>query len=145
MSAGDAKTVIVRIERDSVKGVEVLNGDVYAAVKEYAKIGIDSWNPATSDFLVLRDMYTVELPVPIPRDVLSRVEKFSPKRIGDRAEVTIPIFEIIYGNEWVGDNMVSERAIALFPYISDKHTEEIIRSVLESLREGAGEGEEDVE
>ncbi len=138
------RTVVVRIERDGVAGIEVLEGDIYATVKEYAKQGIDTWNPTTSDFLVLRDAYTVELPVPIPREVLLHIEKFSPKRVGDRAEVTIPIFEIIYGNEWVGDNMVSERAIALFPYVSDQHTEQIIKSILMSLREGR-EGDEEVD
>ncbi len=140
------RTVVVRIEKDEVAGIEVLDGDIYATVKEYAKRGIDTWNPTTSDFLVLRDAYTVELPVPIPRDVLPHIERFSPKRVGDRAEVTIPIFEIIYGNEWIGDNMVSDRAIALFPYVTDKHTEEIVKSILMSLREGReGDEEGDVE
>lgn len=126
-------SVVAKISKGAVLNKEVVNKDVFNAVKDVAAELLKSWDPTASDFIVLRDFYSVSYPAPLPRELLEKVRKYSPKRIEDKVEVTLPIFEIVYGAQWAGENLQVGDATVVFPYIDDATTDEILRGVVTNL------------
>ncbi|MEM0468133.1 MAG: DUF2286 domain-containing protein, partial [Pyrobaculum sp.] len=94
---------------------------------------LKSWDPTSSDFIILRDFYSVSYPAPLSKDLYEKLKKYSPKRIEDRVEVTLPVFEIVHGAEWAGESLQVGDATVVFPYINDITTEEVLKGVAQSL------------
>jgi Uncharacterized protein conserved in archaea len=112
---------------------EVVNKDVIEAVKDVAVELIKSWDPSSSDFIIFRDYYSVSYPAPLTRELLEKIRKYSPKRVENRVEVALPIFEIVHGARWAGESLQVGDATVVFPYIDDATTEEVLRGVVQSL------------
>lgn len=134
-------SVVASVSKSSVVKKEVTNKDVMEAVKEVAIDLLKSWDPASSDFIILRDFYSVSYPAPLTKELLEKLKKYSPKRVENRIEVTLPIFEIVYGAQWTGGSLQVGDATVVFPYIDDATTEEVLRGIIQSLM-ASEEGEE---
>jgi hypothetical protein len=134
-------SVVAHITKNTVVKREVVNKDVMEAVKDVAMELLKAWNPAASDFIILRDFYSVSYPAPLSRELLEKVRKYSPKRIENRVEVTLPVFEIVHGAQWAGDSLSVGDAVVVFPHIDDATTEEVLRGVVQNLA-GQEEGED---
>lgn len=59
----------------------------------------------------------------------------------NRIEVTLPVFEIVYGAQWTGESLQVGDATVVFPYIDDATTEEVLRGIIQNLA-ASEEGEE---
>jgi len=90
-------SVVAKVSKSSVVKREVVNKDVMEAVKDVAVELIKSWDPSSSDFIILRDYYSVSYPAPLTRELLEKIRRYSPKRVENRVEVALPIFEIVHG------------------------------------------------
>jgi hypothetical protein len=134
-------SVVASVSKNSVVKKEVMNKDVMEAVKEVAIDLLKSWDPASSDFIILRDFYSVSYPAPLSRELLEKIKKYSPKRVENRIEVTLPVFEIVYGAQWTGESLQVGDATVVFPYIDDATTEEVLRGIIQNLA-ASEEGEE---
>jgi hypothetical protein len=134
-------SVVASVSKNSVVKKEVTNKDVMEAVKEVAIDLLKSWDPASSDFIILRDFYSVSYPAPLSRELLEKIKKYSPKRVENRIEVTLPVFEIVYGARWTGESLQVGDATVVFPYIDDATTEEVLRGIIQNLA-ASEEGEE---
>ena len=134
-------SVVASVSKNSVVKKEVTNKDVMEAVKEVAIDLLKSWDPASSDFIILRDFYSVSYPAPLSRELLEKTKKYSPKRVENRIEVTLPVFEIVYGAQWTGESLQVGDATVVFPYIDDATTEEVLRGIIQNFA-ASEEGEE---
>jgi hypothetical protein len=134
-------SVVANVSKNSVVKKEVMNKDVMETVKEVAIDLLKSWDPASSDFIILRDFYSVSYPAPLSRELLEKIKKYSPKRVENRIEVTLPVFEIVYGAQWTGESLQVGDATVVFPYIDDATTEEVLRGIIQNLA-ASEEGEE---
>jgi hypothetical protein len=134
-------SVVASVSKNSVVKKEVMNKDVMEAVKEVAIDLLKSWDPASSDFIILRDFYSVSYPAPLSRELLEKIKKYSPKRVENRIEVTLPVFEIVYGAQWTGESLQVGDATVVFPYIDDATTEEVLRGIIQNFA-ASEEGEE---
>jgi hypothetical protein len=134
-------SVVASVSKNSVVKKEVMNKDVMETVKEVAIDLLKSWDPASSDFIILRDFYSVSYPAPLTRELLEKIKKYSPKRVENRIEVTLPVFEIVYGAQWTGESLQVDDATVVFPYIDDATTEEVLRGIIQNLA-ASEEGEE---
>ncbi len=134
-------SVVASVSKNSVVKKEVMNKDVMETVKEVAIDLLKSWDPASSDFIILRDFYSVSYPAPLSRELLEKIKKYSPKRVENRIEVTLPVFEIVYGAQWTGESLQVGDATVVFPYIDDATTEEVLRGIIQNLA-ASEEGEE---
>lgn len=126
-------SVIAVISKNEVIKKEVAEKEVVDVVKEIAIELIKSWNPLASDFIVLRDFYSISYPAPLSRELLEKIKKFSPKRVENKIEVSLPIYEIVYDAQWAGGGLQIGDATVIFPYIDEKTTEEILRGIIENL------------
>jgi hypothetical protein len=134
-------SVVASVSKNSVVKKEVMYKDVMETVKEVAIDLLKSWDPASSDFIILRDFYSVSYPAPLSRELLEKIKKYSPKRVENRIEVTLPVFEIVYGAQWTGESLQVGDATVVFPYIDDATTEEVLRGIIQNLA-ASEEGEE---
>lgn len=125
--------VIVRIEQGKVVDKEVVKGEIKDVVRNFAKKLLDEWDVETSDFIVLRDNYTISLKVPISKEIFEKLRKYNIRRVGDKAEAIIPIYEITYSNRWTEETFQTDKFIVILPYINDKITDEVINAVIQTL------------
>lgn len=123
-------SLVVRVSNGKVVERKVVEEKVADAVKKEGAQWLNRWNPALSDFIILRDFVTLSFQAPITRDLLDKIREFSPKRVGDKIEVTVPVFEVVYNSTWTGDNMKIDDAVIIAPHIDDSSDEQIINSVL---------------
>ncbi|MEM1518997.1 MAG: DUF2286 domain-containing protein [Pyrobaculum sp.] len=126
-------SVVAKISKNTIVKKEVVSRDVVEVVKDVAIELLKSWDPTSSDFIILRDFYSVSYPAPLSKDLYEKLKKYSPKRIEDRVEVTLPVFEIVHGAEWAGESLQVGDATVVFPYINDITTEEVLKGVAQSL------------
>ncbi len=125
--------VIVHIEGNKISKTEKVNGDLIQIVKTYAKKLIDEWDAETSDFIILRDSYTISLKIPLKPEVADIAKKYGARRVGNHAEITIPVYEISCSNRWVEDSFQADNFIVIFPYIDDEVTQQIANTIIQSL------------
>ncbi len=135
--------VIVYIDNNKVVKKEKVQGDIITVVKNYAKKLIDEWNAETSDFIVLRDNYTLTLKKPIKPEIVDTIRKFGVRHMGDKVEVTIPVYELLYSNRWVEESFQADSLILILPYLGDDVTDQITETVLKTLT--ARQEEEELE
>jgi len=135
-------SVIVHIEDNKISNKEIFSSDVVSAVKAYAKKLIDKWDPKESDFIILKVPQTISLNLPLSKELFNRLERYGVKRVGDKAEASIPTYEIIYGNKWIGEDMQADKLTIVLPYINDEVTQQVVENVLNSLMSTEEFGEE---
>ncbi|NPB00291.1 MAG: DUF2286 domain-containing protein [Crenarchaeota archaeon] len=133
--------VIVYIEGNKITKTEKVKGGLIQVVKEYAKKLIDQWDAETSDFIILRDNYTVTLKIPLKPEIADIAKKYGAKRVGDHAEITIPVYEISSSNRWIEGSFQADNFIVIFPYLTDEVTDQIANAVIRSLAEARAEEE----
>ncbi len=139
----ESENVVVYIENENIANKEIVKSSLTDTVKNYVKKLLDKWNPEESDFIVLKVPQTVSLDLPLSKELYKRVEKYGVKRVGNKAEVEIPTYEIIYSNRWMGEDMEADRFVVIMPYINDDVINQVVNNILSSLTpEGEGEGEE---
>ncbi len=142
LSTMSEECIIVHIEGNKILKKEIVRGDLISIVKEYAKKLIDEWDPETSDFIILRDNYTVTYKVPLRREIADKVLRYGSRRVGDKVEVAIPVFEITSSNKWVEGSFQPDNFVIIMPYIDDEATQQVIDSIMRSLTSEEMEGVE---
>ncbi len=139
----ESENVVVYIENENIANKEIVKSSLTDTVKNYVKKLLDKWNPEESDFIVLKVPQTVSLNLPLSKELYKKVEKYGVRRVGNKAEVEIPTYEIIYSNRWMGEDMEADRFVVIMPYINDDVINQVVNNILSSLTpEGEGEGEE---
>ncbi|MGC8542783.1 MAG: DUF2286 domain-containing protein [Vulcanisaeta sp.] len=141
----EMENVVVYVENKNIANKEIVKTSLADAVKSYVKKLLDQWNPDESDFIVLKVPQTINLSLPLSKELYKRVEKFGVKRVGNKAEVEIPTYEIIYSNRWMGEDMEADKFVVIMPYINDDAINQVINNILTSLTPEEGEGEEFLE
>jgi hypothetical protein len=129
----EGESVIVYVERNNVVNREIVRSDLVSVVKDYVKKLLEKWNPEESDFIVLKVPQTVSLNLPLSKELYKKVEKYGVRRVGNKAEVEIPTYEIIYSNRWMGEDMEADKFVVIMPYINDDVINQVINNVLSSL------------
>ncbi|AAL64005.1 DUF2286 domain-containing protein [Pyrobaculum aerophilum] len=134
-------SVVAHISKNTITKKEVINKDVVEAVKEVAIELLKAWDPTASDFIVLRDFYSISYPAPLSRELLEKVRKYSPKRVENRVEIALPVYEIVHSAQWSVEGIDVGDAVVIFPYIDEATTEEILRGVIQSFTSPKEEGD----
>ncbi|WP_069808260.1 DUF2286 domain-containing protein [Vulcanisaeta thermophila] len=142
MSESADENVVVFVENNAIVNKEIVRSKLTDLVKEYVRKLLDQWNPEESDFIVLNVLQTVNLKLPLTKELYKRVEKYGVKRVGDKAEVEIPTYEIIYNSQWMGEDMQMKKFVVIMPYVNDDVINQVINNILSPTEEAGGEGEE---
>ena len=139
----ESENVVIYIENERIANKEIIKSSLTDTVKNYVKRLLDVWNPEESDFIVLKVPQTVSLNLPLSKELYKKVEKYGVKRVGNKAEVEIPTYEIIYSNRWMGEDMEADRFVVIMPYINDDVINQVVNNILSSLSSQGEEGGEE--
>mgnify|MGYP001770723118 FL=1 len=139
----ESENVVIYIENENIANKEIVKSSLTDTVKNYVKRLLDVWNPEESDFIVLKVPQTVSLNLPLSKELYKKVEKYGVKRVGNKAEVEIPTYEIIYSNRWMGEDMEADRFVVIMPYINDDVINQVVNNILSSLSSQGEEGGEE--
>ncbi|MEM4487033.1 MAG: DUF2286 domain-containing protein [Zestosphaera sp.] len=104
------KTVVAKIVEGDVENLEVREatgvGDV---VKDVVVELLKTWDPERHDLIITRH----------EASELSELKE------------RIPVYVLSPSSEWRGEELVEKEIIAVFPYVSDELTNEILRTLAE--------------
>ncbi|AFZ70860.1 hypothetical protein Calag_1138 [Caldisphaera lagunensis DSM 15908] len=145
------KIIVIRSEVGKIISSELMEGELDQIVKKKSEDAMKEWNPETSDFIVLRDIRELELPLPLDPelvDILRNVGTLS--RTSEKAIARIPVYTISFENMMIGeDNYVEHKIYLISPYINDDIKTELEKEAVEITTEKAApegieeEGEEE--
>lgn len=135
--------VVARVRNYSVVSSEVVDGKVTEVIKRVAVELIKEWNPEGSDFMILRDNRVIQIKLPLPSpELYDRLRNYNIRRVGDLAEATIPVYEVIYSSDWGDEGFRVSEVILVFPFISNELNSQIINDIINTLRIEESEEEE---
>ena len=121
-----ASILVIRAEEGRVVEKRIVEGDLVEVVKQVAREAFEEWDPAGSDFLVIRDFKEIDIPfesvTPELFDVLRDYGITKKEVEGElRASFTLPVYTISFENEMIGDEMSLEKKIYMIvPHIMDE-------------------------
>ncbi len=129
-----ASVLVIRAEEGRIVEKRIVEGDLVEVVKNVAREAFEEWDPADSDFLVIRDFKEVDLPfesiTPELFDLLRDYGLTKKEVDGElRAAFTLPVYTISFDNEMIGDEMSLERKI----YMIVPHTIDEVDAIFEKL------------
>ncbi|MGC9133833.1 MAG: DUF2286 domain-containing protein [Caldisphaera sp.] len=146
------KVIIIRSEMGKIISSELVEGELDQIIKKKSEDAMKEWNPEISDFIVLRDVRELELPLPLnPElvDILRNVGTLS--RTSEKAIARFPIYTISFENMMIGeDNYVEHKIYLISPYINEDIKTELEKEAVEITTEkvspeGIEEGEDEEE
>lgn len=121
--ASDGKVLVIRAEEGKVVESEVVEGDLTRVVKDVAARALEEWDPATSDFIVLREVRVVTLNLPIPGDLVDKLRMFGLRKSGpNTAEFDITVYTISFDNILVSEEeggYLERKIYLVVPYVDD--------------------------
>ena len=143
------KVIIIRSEMGKIISSELVEGELDQIIKKKSEDAMKEWNPEISDFIVLRDVRELELPLPLnPElvDILRNVGTLS--RTSEKAIARFPIYTISFENMMIGeDNYVEHKIYLISPYINEDIKTELEKEAVEITTEKVSpeEGEDEEE
>jgi hypothetical protein len=131
------KVLVVRSEEGKIVEKNILEGELADIAKTYAEKAFKEWDPARSDFTVLKSKYERRIQLPIDPDLLDAIEALNlEKRIEpNELVVEIPLITISFDNEWIGENYHEKKMYIIVPYLDAGFEEEILRYAIDATRE----------
>lgn len=141
------KTLIVRAESGRVVESSVVEEPLEEAAKRVAREALEEWNPATSEFVVLRDVEEVTIKLPIPGDLYDELRKYGLRKKGEsEAAIDLPYYTISFDNQRIGDDYIENKVYVIAPYINEdfKTWVEVLASSIVGEKE-APEGIEELD
>ncbi|RLE76139.1 MAG: hypothetical protein DRJ56_04560 [Thermoprotei archaeon] len=129
------EAVIIRSNRGEVKEVRRVSveGGIIDLVKRLAMEALESWD-ADSDFVVMRDTYTVVLEIPLAEEEFERLKGFNLRRKGSLAVADIPIFGISGKNRCTEQGVEILELVLVAPSISERVDGELVEYAREMTK-----------
>ncbi|MCD6509337.1 MAG: DUF2286 domain-containing protein [Thermoprotei archaeon] len=124
------ETVAIFINNGDVEKIERVEQPLETAIKLYVLRALNMWDANNSDFVVLKDQYTVSLKLPLEMSLLNRLSKYGLRRVGGYAECDVPLYEISYEISWREDGFTTNKLIVITPYIND----EVLKCIVEEAK-----------
>ncbi len=120
------KVLVIRAEEGRVVEKKIVEGDILDVVKQVARQALEEWDPASSDFIVLRDQREVEMPAEkVTADLFDVLRNYGLRKEkteeGYQAVITVPVYTISFDNVTIGDETFIEKKVYIVvPQITDE-------------------------
>ncbi len=131
------KVLVVRAEHGEIKESQVVEGDILQVVREIARQALEEWDPAASDYVIVKDKYEVSVKLPLTKEQFERYSKYGLRRGQGVASFDIPVYMVSFSNEWQGDSYRDKKIYLVTIYVDESVENEIKEFAAETTR---GEG-----
>jgi len=120
------KTIVVRSKQGKLEEYNVVEGNFKEVVLNVVKKALEAWDMDFSDFIVMRDRYTMQVKLPLTKEQYEEYSKYELRRLSSsEAELRIPIFIVSFNNEWRGEDYVDKEVYVIAPYIDEEEAKDI--------------------
>jgi len=134
------KIIVARSKQGKLEEVSIAEGELKTKVREVVEEALRLWDMETSDFIVMRDRYTMQVKLPLTKEQYEEYSKYDLRRLsGSEAEVRIPIYVISFNNEWRGEDYVDKEVYVVAPYVNEEQAEDIKELASNATAEMTGE------
>lgn len=99
--------LVIRSVEGKIEDVKVYTDkSLEDVLREYGKKAIDEWNPALSDFTIMKTFYELRYKLPIDPDLYDVIEalELEMMREGNELIVKLPVYTISFDNRWSGES-----------------------------------------
>jgi hypothetical protein len=119
------KVVILKSENGKITSETFVDDNIGNVVRSVASQALKEWNENTSDFVIMKDMQEVRIPMPLKEETYEKLKNLLVGREGSNAIAKIPIYIISFENEWSNDNFVDKKVYIVSYYINDDNKKEL--------------------
>ncbi len=114
------KVIVIEAQRGRVVESRVVEGDFYSVAKSVAREALEKWRPESSDFVAVKDVWTIDLSGE-PTGIASKLEELGLVTVINGKRVAqIPVYTISYDNEMISEDNYQERGLYMIvPYVDD--------------------------
>lgn len=141
------KLLVVRSEDGKIVESEVVEGDLAQVAKQVAGKAMKEWDPATSDFTVLRVAFDLRYKLPLNPDLFDMIRDLGleMERDADGVIVYIPVYTIGFDSRWMNDAYLEKKMYVVTLYLDEEGRRQVeeyfAKSTKEPKRVDAGAGE----
>ncbi len=99
--------LVIRSVEGKIEDVKIYTDkSLEDVLREYGKKALDEWNPALSDFTIMKTFYELRYKLPIDPDLYDIIEalELEMMREGNELIVKLPVYTISFDNRWSGDS-----------------------------------------
>ncbi len=132
------RVLIVRAEYGEVKESRVVDGDILQVVRSIAREALEEWDPASSDYVIVKDRYEVSIKLPLTKEQFERYSKYGLRRGQGVASFDIPVYMVSFSNEWRGDSYRDKKVYLITIYVDEEVESEVKEFAAETTREAEG-------
>ncbi|MEM2136692.1 MAG: DUF2286 domain-containing protein [Candidatus Methanomethylicia archaeon] len=128
------KSIIILSEEGNVSIHREIESSLEEAVKEAAKEAMEKWNIKSSDFIIIRDVYPMEIPLPLSSEEYNVYSKFTIERTQQKTVIVeLPVYIISFDNEWLEEGYKDHKVFIVT--IEAPFREEVNNEILEWCKE----------
>jgi len=128
------KALVIHTNKGRVKEIKrVSTDDLVELVKSLAIRALKGWD-ANSDFVVMKDTYTIILEIPLRGEEFDELRKYNLRRKGSLAVADIPVYGISCKNRWTDKGVEILELILVAPSVSDRVDGELIEYAKEMTK-----------
>lgn len=128
------KALIINTNEGKVKEVKRVNADnLVKLVKSLAIRALEDWD-ANSDFVIMRDTYTVLLEIPLKEGEFNRLKQYNLRRKGSLAVADIPVYGISCKNRWTNKGVEILELTLIAPSVSDRVDSKLVEYAKEMTK-----------
>lgn len=128
------KSIIILSEEGNVSIYREIESNLEEAVKEAAKEAMEKWNIKSSDFIIIRDVYPMEIQLPLSSEEYNVYSKFKIERTQQKTVIVeLPVYIISFDNEWLEEGYKDHKVFIVT--IEAPFREEVKSEILEWCKE----------
>ncbi|AFH42996.1 DUF2286 domain-containing protein [Fervidicoccus fontis] len=137
MSGNKQSFIIINAHSGKVKDKKIVEGEFEEVVKNAGKeFLLNEWLPSFSDFMILRDIFEVELKSSLPKEVISKYKEYNLKRKDkDTLVATLPVYLIVYESLKISEDSYHDRGVSVVaPYIREEDAQLLSELLIETTK-----------
>lgn len=142
------KIIVIKSENGNVSKKDIVDGNIPEVLRTTANEALKEWNENSSDFIIMKDMHEVHIPLPLKPQTYELLKNYIKSRTKTEAVAEIPVYVISFDNEWIESDFKDKRVYVVSPYIDEKSENELLeyaKQVTSPVQESAAEDIEEEE
>lgn len=141
------KILVLKSEMGKVTSEQIVDGELGETVRKVATEALKEWNEYTSDFIIMKDVQEIKIPLPLKPETYDALKNFLAGKEKNAAIARVPFYIISFENEWQENDFMDKRVYVVTYYINDDMKKEAIdyAASVTSQERGSVEGLEEEE
>ncbi len=120
------KILVLKSEMGKVTSEQLIDGELGETIRKVATDALKEWNEYTSDFIIMKDLQEVKIPLPLKPDMYEALKNFLAGKDKNVAIARIPFYIISFENEWKENDFMDKRVYIVTYYVNEELKKEAV-------------------